>query len=149
MLTAPEISDLLARLLTELMDGNEDVLFDTSIITTDGVILATTAADRLQVERVMEMAATVSALAENLCDASQIGAVDGVDLRISDENSHGILYLMVYPRKWGAIVTHHIWRGLLDGIGTMIVFNNLIPRALKYIDHLFETHQEPPPFSKR
>jgi hypothetical protein len=146
MLTASEVSDLLAKLLTELMDGNADILFDTSIITADGVILATTAADRSQVERVAEMAATVSALTENLCNASQVGAIDGVYLRISDENSDGILYLIVYPRKWGAIVTHHIWRGQLDSIGSMVVFHHLIPRALKYLDHLFETHEEPPPF---
>jgi hypothetical protein len=144
MPTAPDIPRLLMKLLAELMERAQGVFWDTSIISTDGVLLATTAADTSQIERVAEKMAAMTVLNESMCQAGERGPAESWYLRVHDPNpKENVLGWMIYTRKWGSLAASVAGPNRLSDFAVLI-YNQVMPRVLAYIDQLFETQQEPP-----
>jgi len=145
MSAAPDIPRLLTKLLAELMDRAEGVYLDTSIISMDGVLLATTAADSSQTGRLAEMIAAMTALTSSLCEANHRGPADSWYMKFADESpDEKLLGWMIYTRKWGSLAASLAGPPRISDHQAAIYYHEM-PRALAYLDELLDTRQEPPP----
>jgi hypothetical protein len=80
-----------------------------------------------------------------MCQAVQRGSADTWYIKIDDPSpDKNVLGWMIYTQKWGSLVASAAGPNRISDFAAGIYYHEM-PRALAYIDQLFETQQAPPP----